>query len=276
MNYEARVAQVRARESDEVQSVERRQLINTRYLAIRQRYLDARERYEIIAKRHQHRPVTMWASDWKAFYVLALLAIGSVEWLINYDILYRFFQIPAWAAGVTIALGLAVALASHGLGVLIKQGPHRFHHRQYGRRSSDWGLLALSTVSILAVLAVAAASRYVVYLHDIADTCKPDVFGRPVVCDIHPARDVAISLFGNGLAILVGVLFSWYVHDEDPDYMAATADFRQADRRFQRARRGPDKEIRAIHLRADKEIKHLANEFGVDPSVQPPYNASQS
>ncbi|MFO1025681.1 MAG: hypothetical protein U1E70_10880 [Acetobacteraceae bacterium] len=268
MEYEARVAKVRSQETSEVEAVERRLLIDTRYVAKRQRYTDAKERYDIIAKRHQNRPAMMWASDWRILYVLCLLAIGSVEWLINYDILYRFFQIPAWAAGVTIALGLAVALASHGLGVLIKQGAHRFHHRHYGRRSSDWGLLALSLVSILAVLAVAGASRYVVYLHDIADTCKPDVFGRPVVCDIHPARDVLISLFGNGLAILVGILFSWYTHDEDPDYMAVTADFRQATRHFHRARRRAEREIAAIHLRADKEVKHISNEFGAAPATQ--------
>jgi len=268
MDFEARVAKVRAQESSEVESVERRLLIDTRYLAIRQRYLNAQERYDVIAKRHQHRPAMMWVSDWRVLYVLCLLAVGSVEWLINYDILYRFFQIPAWAAGVTIALGLAVALASHGLGVLIKQGAHRFHHRHYGRRTGDWGLLALSTVAILAVLAVGGATRYVVYMHDIADTCKPDVFGRPVACDIHATRDVLISLFGNGIAILVGMLFSWYTHDEDPDYMAATADYRQAARRYHRARRRAERQIAAIHRGADKEIKHIGNEFGVAPSPQ--------
>jgi len=268
MEFEARVAAVQAREASEVEAVERRLGIDTRYLAKRQRYVDTKERFTVIANRHQNRPATMWARDWKVFYILGLLAVGSVEWLINYDILYRFFQIPAWAAGVTIALGLAVALASHGLGVLIKQGAHRFHQREYGRRAGDWGLLGMSTVAILAVLLVGAATRYVVYMHDIADTCKPDVFGRPVACDIHAVRDVLISLFGNVIAILVGMLFSWYTHDDDPDYMVATADFRQAQKRFHRARRRPEREIAAIHLRAEKEIQHIRNEFGA--ALQPP------
>jgi hypothetical protein len=264
LDLEQRIGIVRIREADEIQGVERRLGADIRYVSIHDKYVKARDIYDEITKRYQNRPALMWAYDWLPFYLVGLLAIGSTEWLINYDILYRFFGIPALAIGVTLILLLAVALAAHGHGIIIKQGGHRFHDRQYGKRFSDWGLLAISTLCLIIVLCIAGGTRYVTALYDIADTCKPDAFGRVVQCDVHVIRDVVLSLLANVLAWVVGVFFAYLTHDADPDYMDATSEAKKTFRIYRRSRRKADREIIAIQLICAKEIKELQHLYAAN------------
>ena len=53
---------------------------------------------------------------------------------------------------------------------------------------------------------------------------------------VDPLRDVLVSLIANLGAWMVGVMISYLAHDSDPDYMAATKQYRIARNAWNRAR----------------------------------------
>jgi hypothetical protein len=48
------------------------------------------------------------------------------EWLINYDVFFVFSGVAAIAAGAAIIMGVLLAFAAHGHGLLFKQSSYRF------------------------------------------------------------------------------------------------------------------------------------------------------
>jgi hypothetical protein len=132
---------------------------DTRYKQVAQRHDIAQRRFQEKSEENSQRVAVTWGS--RPSYILAIGCIGVAEWLINYDTLYLFMQVPAIAAGTTLVLGALLAFAAHGHGTLIKQWSHRFGmHRAPRDRRSDWRLLGFSTFCLLVVLATAGGTRY--------------------------------------------------------------------------------------------------------------------
>ncbi len=189
------------------------------------------------------------------FYWAGLLLIGVAEWLINYDTFFIFTGIPAIAVGATAVLGVALAFAAHGHGSILKQWAFRFGaHRERARRFGDWRLIGLSTLALLVVLAAAGGSRYAAVLHTIASQAGPNLLGADAVIEVHPLRDVLLSLLANVAAWLVGVFLAYLTHDVDPDYVDATHQYAVASRRFYRRRAPVVDRIRTIEAQADKDL----------------------
>ncbi len=255
---DAEIGELQGRSDVEVEKREERLESDTAYLQIRQRHDRAEARYEERFAENNQRLATTWGYHWT--YVLAIGCIGVAEWLINYDTLYLFMQIPAIAAGATLILGLLLAFAAHGHGTLLKQWSHRFGaHRTPAERLGDWRLFAFSTFGLLLVLAAAGGSRYAAALRSVAASSGPNLLGAEAQVDVDPLRDVLISLLANLAAWAVGVFVAYTAHDADPEYMEATHERRAARARFNRRRARVNREIDSIRARYAKQIREKQN-----------------
>jgi hypothetical protein len=74
------------------------------------------------------------------------------------------------------------------------------------------------------------------------------------VVPINPMRDVLISLIANLGAWMVGVMISYISHDPDPEYMAATEQFRIAYAAWERARSKHTVRLKHIEAKHAKVI----------------------
>ena len=252
---DAEIAELAQRSAAEVEHRETQLESDAEYTQIRQRHDRAETRFEEKFAENNQRVATVWGYHWS--YVIAIGCIGIVEWLINYDTLYSFTQVPAIAAGATIILGLLLAFAAHGHGTLLKQWSHRFGaHRTPTERAGDWRLFAFSTFSLLLVVGTAGGSRYAAVVRSLH--AGPNLLG-PDQIDANPERDVLISLLANLAAWAVGVFLAYTAHDADPEYMEATQERRAARALFNRRRARVNKVIEGIRARYAKQLGEKQN-----------------
>ena len=239
-----------------------------RYMEVKDDFEKAGARFRNLQLRHGNRAANMKAHN--PLYPLGLLCLFGAEWLINYDIFFMFTSVPAVAAGATIAMGVLLAFAAHSHGLLIKQAAYRFgQHRHAGDRWSSWRLLALSTFSLAVVLAAAGGSRYAVVMHQATAASGPNILGDEAALTFNPGRDVVLSLLWNVMAWAAGVFLSWFAHDEDPDYMDATAQWRKASRAYHRYRKPQVDRLKTIeaqyaHEKTAAETAAAARSAAVD------------
>ena len=205
---------------------------------------------------HENRDANMLA--YNPAYWIALMCIGVAEWLINYDVFFLFAGVVAIAAGATIVMGVLLAFAAHGHGLLFKQWSYRFgEHRDEIDRRGDWRMLALSTFSLLIVLGAATGSRYAAVMHQLAGQPQINILGSQASIEVDPMRDVLLSLLWNVMAWAVGVFTAYMAHDKDPDYMHATLQYQRAHHAYTRRRRPYVNRTRQISARLSKEIERL-------------------
>jgi len=246
----------RKRRDADVGQAERRWEAKQRHQAVRERWQEAERKFRDMRLAHGQRDANV--ARYSPAYWLALLCIGVAEWLINYDTFFLFVGVPAIAAGATAILGVLLAFSADGHGALLKQWSYRFgrHQTPLSRVSSTW-LLALSTLGLVIVLVAAGASRYAAALRVMSAQPAENILGSQATVDVDPLRDVLISLLANLAAWAVGVFLSYFSHDPDPEFMAATRQHRRASRAFFRARRGVDAEIKAIEGGFEKDVGEM-------------------
>ncbi len=250
---EAEATALERRMHDELAAVERRAEDDHAWRETRDRYAEARTRFDASRLAHANRDANMRSHHWLYWGALAL--VGAAEWLINYDTLVMFFGIPAMAIGATAILAFAMAFASHAHGIVWKQWSHRFgRHRSALQRSSDYRLLGIGTLCLVCVLLFAGFSRFSVVVHQAAAGPAQNILGAEAQIAFDPGRDVLISMLANLLAWLVGTFVSFVCHDDDPDHMAATAQFNHWQRRFLTAERPYRDEREVIAARAEREL----------------------
>ena len=225
-----------------------------RYTEVKDDFEKSGARFRALQLRHGNRAANMAATSWA--YKVGLLVLFAAECLINFDIFLLFTNIVAVAAGGTLVMGVLLAFAADGHGLLVKQWTHRFgHHRTVADRWSSWRLLVLATFSLLVVLAAAGGSRYAVVMHQAAAAAGPNILGEDAALTFNPVRDVMLSLLWNVMAWAAGVFLSWFAHDEDPDYMAATAQSRRASRAYHRYRKPQVDRLRTIEAQFKRETE---------------------
>ena len=250
---EAEAAGLERRMHDELAAVERRAEDDHAWRETRDRYAEARGRFDASRLAQGNRDANMRSHH--VLYWAALVLVGAAEWLINYDTLAMFFGIPAMAIGATAILAFAMAFASHAHGIVWKQWSHRFgRHRSALQRSSDYRLLGLGTLALLFVLLFAGFSRFSVVMHQAASGPAQNILGADAQIAFDPGRDVLISMLANLLAWLVGTFVSFLCHDENPDHMAATAQFNHWQGRFLAVERPYREEREVIAARAEREL----------------------
>ncbi len=251
---ETEIAAVRDRAERDERDAEAGLEADEHYRRIRDTFGVAETRYRQMKADHGNRDANMTA--YHPAYWVALLFIGVAEWLINYDVFFLFAGVVAIAAGATIIMGVLLAFAAHGHGMLFKQWSYRFGtHREAIDRRGDWRMLALSTFSLLIVLGAATGSRYAAVMHQLAGQPAINLLGPDAQVSVDPMRDVLLSLLWNLMAWAVGVFIAYLAHDKDPDFMDATRQFDRTLRRYRRLRRPVDNRVRQIKAKLAKDIE---------------------
>ena len=251
------VAALSVRRDENLAQAEAEFAQDQKFAEVKDQFEKSGARFTSLQLRHGNRSANMMAHN--PLYWLALLCLGAAEWLINYDIFFLFTSVAAIAAGATIAMGVLLAFAAHAHGLLLKQAAYRFgQHRHVGDRWSSWRLLALSTFSLAVVLAAAGGSRYAVVAHQAAAASGPNILGEAASLTFDPVRDVLLSLLWNVMAWAAGVFLSWFAHDDDPEYMDATAQWRRASRGYHRYRRPQVDRLRTIEAQHAREKEAAA------------------
>ncbi len=227
-----------------------------RYIRIRNEFRIAETRYYGLKSEHENRNANMAA--YYPFYWLGLLGIGIAEWLINYDVFLLFSGVVAIAAGATFIMGVLLAFAAHGHGLLLKQWSYRFgEHREALDRFGDWRMLGLSTFSLLVVLGAATGSRYAAVMHQMSGQPAINLLGADAQIAVSPMLDVMLSLLWNIMAWAVGVFIAHMAHDKDPNFMDSTRQYNQAHRRYDRYRRPLVEKLQQIKAKLARDIEKL-------------------
>jgi hypothetical protein len=250
------IEEARRRAERDEQDVEGRLEADQRHVRIRNELRVAEARYQRCKAEHENRDANM--GSYNPLYWLALLGIGVAEWLINYDVFFLFSGVVAIAVGATIVMGVLLAFAAHGHGLLFKQWSYRFGaHRESIDRFGDWRMLALSTFSLFIVIAAATGSRYAAVMHQLSGQPAINILGQEAQISVDPIRDVLLSLLWNVMAWAVGVFIAYMAHDIDPDFMDATRQYNRAHYRYVRYRRPVVAKLQQIRAKLAREIERL-------------------
>lgn len=251
---EKEIAAARDRAAQDEHDAEERLEADQKYIRVRNDFRIAENRYHQLRTNHENRDANMVA--YHPVYWVALLCIGVAEWLINYDVFFLFAGVVAIAVGATVVMGVLLAFAAHGHGMLFKQWSYRFgDHRESIDRHGDWRLLGLSTFSLLIVLGAATGSRYAAVMHQLAGQPAINLLGPDADVSVDPMRDVLLSLLWNVMAWAVGVFVAYMAHDKDPEFIDATRQHARAQRRYDRRRKPVLRRVHQIRARLAKEVE---------------------
>ena len=253
---EGEIQEARGRAERDEADAEARLETDQRYIRIRNEFRAAETRYHRLKTEHENRQANLAA--YYPHYWLGLLGIGAAEWLINYDVFLLFSGVVAIAAGATLIMGVLLAFAAHGHGLLLKQWSYRFgEHRESIDRFGDWRMLGLSTFSLLIVLAAATGSRYAAVMHQMSGQPAVNLLGAEAQVTISPFRDVMLSLLWNVMAWAVGVFIAYMAHDKDPEFMDATRQYNQWHHKYDRYGRPVVEKRQQIKAKLSKDIEKL-------------------
>lgn len=252
---QSEIETLKERRAADIAQIEQTWEANQEHRSIRRRWEEAEAVFNQARLNNGMRDARMTANQ--PIYWVAMFCIGIAEWLINYDTFFLFVGVPAIAAGATLILGVLLAFSAHGHGELFKQWSHRFgQHQTRMNRVGGYRLLALSTLGLLIVLTSAGGSRYAAVLHVMATQPVDNILPNATV-EVHPLRDVLISLLANLGAWAVGVFIAYFCHDPDPDFMDATRQHRRASRAYYRTRREVDDQIKTVEAKFGKEMEQM-------------------
>ena len=176
-------------------------------------------------KQEKHAQKTPW------WYLIALIFIGSAEWMINYSSFFATFSVPMFAAGLTLLVAVFVAFASHSFGTLIKQ-PIAQEELNFNSEARKLGALfyyLLSGLGLLLSLVAVAWNRYVWMSEIVSYGVQEAIWPK-----------VLITLAGNLIVFLLGCLIAWTAHSEGR-YTPARKKMESADRKYDSAKRKLDK-----------------------------------
>jgi hypothetical protein len=187
-----------------------------------------------------------------------LLLIGAVEWLINFEAFSATFGVPILAAGFTIAVALAVAVASHWHGVFFKQREYYFGDHLTAP-NKFWRLVWLFfvTLALIGALVFVGWNRYIWAMEIIARTTTGPVIVETDPIKIDAIQKVLMSLLGNVIVWIVGTALVYWLHDPNPEFADAFVRRRKWGKLYSRYKGRIDDQIRAFVARREKEINAL-------------------
>ena len=166
----------------------------------------------------------------KLLYLFVMILIGITEWLINFETFSALeWSTPAIATGMTLVVAASLAFGSHNYGVFLKQFKSYFGaHRQDQDRHSAWTMFSIGTVCLSVALSLVAYARDS-YFSDIL--LEQQIMGGEAASWL---KIVGGSMLSNLLVAILGIMFAWWVHDEDHKYPKAYDDKQIAERKFRK------------------------------------------
>jgi hypothetical protein len=195
-------------------------------------------------------------------YAPLLLIIGAVEWLINYEAFLDVFGVPAMAAGVTVIVALAVAVASHEHGTVIKQREYWFgDHVPSSKKASKLIWLGFVSLALSGALTFVGWNRYM-WVIDLMSTLSGGgglVIGGSNAPQINPTEKVLMTLIANLLVWIVGMALAYWLHDTNPEFTELLKRKRKDDKVYHGWRTRMDADIAAQRASLLKTRTALAN-----------------
>lgn len=189
-------------------------------------YNEARKKLKKDKAANRDRDKGRQSSATPLWYAGALLGIGAVEWLINYESFSGFFDVPAIATGWTITVAIMVAVASHVHGEWCKQPIRREQLRDGEQSDQGYRLIFwLVSVGFVVALGFVVAVRYQSW---------SDLSGLGVELSVWPK--VSMTLASNVIVWLIGVWVAYVAHSEG-HYTKHHRGFNRTRKRYERAER---------------------------------------
>lgn len=192
----------------------------------------------------------------KAWQVVAALAIVLLpESLLNFNSfrVAPFIQSDFMAVGLTLIVGLAIAVSGHMFGSYVRRVNYYRRGDDEGRARSGTPLLVFSMFLLTAALAVVAVSRYYYLVPKIAEAIA---IGSPP-----PNLVFSISglLLGNVLCFLLGAVVAFLLHDPNPDYEDTAKNLHKATGKLSDLRRTRlDVKVRDLNKRLASDKTQIA------------------
>lgn len=216
--------------------------------------LEADRHYESLIQGEGGRPVNSFGRTWQ--YLLVLVGITSIEWLINFDSFFAWTGVPAIAAGFTIGMAVAVALAAHVHGEYLKQRNSRFGPAS-DTKGRDITYVLIATTGLIFAVVVAGWARYSLAMHNIGaqgPTIKIEGVGLD---QPGPMTDVYFSLGINMIVWLIGLVIAFMSHDENHKLMEAWFARWRRTRQFNRIHKPWEKRIQTVKAQGARELDQL-------------------
>lgn len=256
---EAEIEAEKNKRDDDLNALERELGAGTKYVQIKQDFENAEVLFNRFRAEHRGADANMKAKHW--FYALSFVLVLATECFINYNSFTAFWNGVEFAGlGTTLVLGVLLAWTSHAHGEILKQWSYRFgRDRSPKMRYSDWRLFGLSTSALAVVLGFTGWARYMLAAASLGVDSQTSALGSSGISE-NPVEEVAISLIANLGAWLLGIFISYYAHDHDPSYMAATAQFWHRREPYNRARDKLLLERQHIEARCAKAIENRTAE----------------
>lgn len=194
-------------------------------------------------------------------YMISILLIGFVEWFINYST-FNYKYPTGIAFGITVLVALAIAIASHFHGGLIKQRQALFApHRTPSDKRQVLLYQIIFTVLLIIALCVVTNARHDVLSEQMTSPAGVVLPGLPGIEEQSSSVWVELTPFilMNVMVWLVGIAISFLTHDSRPDYQEALANYEKYRKRFNTVDIGLQKEVGRIEAEFDLKIKKLKN-----------------
>lgn len=179
-------------------------------------------------------------------YAAGLLVVLILEGLINFESFLKapFISSPILALGATLLVAGSIAAAGHIHGELLRQSNHFFgpHSRERNWEGAKLGALGGFLFSIGMILA--GGARYYIILGEQA--------AMTALGEAPPsmAGSMTTMLMGNLIVYGLGVFWSYFHHDANPEFPKAEKAYLKAQEAFDRAYQ---KEMKQELDRADEK-----------------------
>ena len=194
-------------------------------------------------------------------YVPAIVLVGIVELMLNYNAFLDNFGVLFIALGAAFLVGFVVAMASHVHGTWAKQKGQR----EWYADGSWW----LATVGLVLALALVTGVRYT-WLDGLIDRGLQDVTVWPKVLQ---------TLLMNLLVWLAGAVLAWFQHDKNKTLAKVEKERRKSLKALKAAKTRFEREITkqeeehgphgvGAGNRSWIEIDHMMDELPVDDEVR--------
>lgn len=233
---------------------------NPQYRQARENKVRLNNEYDEMYRGENQRPAKNFHP---MLYFFILFIIGSIEWLINYSSFLEFYNVPAMAAGFTLAVSLAVACASHWHGTRLK-AIHYFFGEHVALEERKKEIIAISIVTIALVAAIC-------YVGWVRYSWAIDLVGKLGIDSsisiekdnnlpiINVGQKVVVSLIANLLVWFIGAVLAYAVHDKNPAFTEKLRELNAAEKLYDSLHANPRREIERERARLLDEINRLNN-----------------
>jgi len=206
---------------------------------------------------------------------LFFVLFGS-EALLNFESFEALpWATPAIALGATFLIGIAIGVASHLHGLLYKRFAYYFGPAEDDtKRGVAWRMFGIATTLVTAALGFVyyARSAYLIaYTSSVGDLAQ-ETPGHGFLWV------VGGSLLGNIIVYLAGVVWSFLMHDEDPEFPEQRLEVERLDKKLGMLKSG----LEIARMRGLEQMS-AANKKSVDAArrtntvlmAQPRYRKAQ-